>query len=55
MYQEMQALVSNEGGNCICLLPASLDGYSTKVQGVEPDLVRSMHGSRLAERAWFGE
>lgn len=55
MYQEMQTLCSDEGGNCIFAFPANLDGYSTKVQGVEPDLVRSMAGSRLAERAWFAD
>ncbi|MEI9413507.1 ABC transporter substrate-binding protein [Mesorhizobium sp. Cs1299R1N1] len=54
MYHEMQAICSEQGGNCIFAFPASLDGYSTKVEGVAPDLVRTMGGSRLAERAWFG-
>ncbi|MER9763436.1 ABC transporter substrate-binding protein [Mesorhizobium sp. M0138] len=55
MYQEMQAICSQDGGNCIFAFPATLDGYSTKVDGVGPDLVRSMAGARLAERAWFTE
>lgn len=55
MYHEMQALCSEEGGNCIFAFPAELDGYSTMVQGIEPDLVSSMAGARLAERAWFSE
>ncbi|PSM16366.1 ABC transporter substrate-binding protein [Nitratireductor sp. StC3] len=55
MYQEMQALSHDEGGNCIFAFPAALDGYSDRVAGVEPDLVRTMFGSRLAERAWFAD
>ncbi|RWC27851.1 MAG: hypothetical protein EOS70_28800 [Mesorhizobium sp.] len=55
IYQEMQAICSQDGGNCIFAFPASQDGYSTKVDGVGPDLILSMAGSRLAERAWFTE
>lgn len=55
IYQEMQAICSQDGGNCIFAFPASLDGYSVKVEGVGPDLVRAMGGTRLAERAWFAD
>ncbi|BCH05390.1 peptide ABC transporter substrate-binding protein (plasmid) [Mesorhizobium sp. 131-2-5] len=55
MYHEMQAICSDGGGSCIFAFRSTLDGYSTKVQGVEPDAIRAMAGARLAERAWFSE
>lgn len=53
LYFEAQEICSNDGGCCIFAFPASLDGYRKNLEGVTPDLVRTMCGSRLAERAWF--
>ncbi|MDX6752440.1 ABC transporter substrate-binding protein [Geminicoccaceae bacterium 1502E] len=53
IYWEMQEICSNDGGNCLFAFPSSVDGYSSRLAGVGPDLARDLGGARLAERAWF--
>jgi len=53
LYWAMQEMVHEDGGNLIATFGDNLDGYRREVSGTEPDGVREMMGSRVAERVWF--
>ena len=53
IYWEMQEICANDGGFGVFAYPAYLDGYTDRVQGIEPDANQMLSGARIIERAWM--
>jgi len=53
MYYELQAMVSNEGGQMIPVFGDYLDAVSNRVQGAKPSSLFRLMGFRMAEKVWL--
>jgi peptide/nickel transport system substrate-binding protein len=53
LYGKAQEMIAEDGGMICFAITDYLDGYSPKVQGVQPHPRYDLADQRLAEKAWF--
>jgi peptide/nickel transport system substrate-binding protein len=53
LYGKCQEMISEDGGMICFAITDYLDGYSPKVQGVQPHPRYDLDDQRLAEKGWF--
>ena len=53
MYFAAQEMINDDGGMVCFAISDYLDGYSSKVKGVEPHARYDLADQRVAEKAWF--
>jgi peptide/nickel transport system substrate-binding protein len=53
LYGKCQEMIAEDGGQICFAITDYLDGYSPKVQGVQPHPRYDLADQRLAEKGWF--
>jgi len=53
MYDKCQEMIADDGGMICFAISDYLDGYSSKLKGIQPHARYDMDDERVAEKAWF--